>query len=49
MKYKCECDLVNKPCVIESDINLDIAPSGNQPFVCPFKFFGESLWEKIDE
>jgi hypothetical protein len=44
MRYQCECDFANKPCIIESDINLELAPSGNPPFVCAFRFWGESLW-----
>lgn len=44
MKYQCECEFVNKPCVIESDVNLDMAPSGNPPFICAFRFWGESHW-----
>jgi len=49
MKYECSCKFVKSPCVIESNINLEIAPSGNPPFFCAFGFYGESLWKARQE
>jgi hypothetical protein len=49
MKYECSCKFVNSPCVIESNINLEAAPSGNPPFFCAFGFYGESLWKARQE